>query len=371
VVAGVLLSALAVAGLFLVIPRRAPPPPPALPVQAVLSGDEAEGYARALAPRPFAFPADHGPHPEFRSEWWYLTGHLRAGARRFGYQFTIFRHALAPHAPERASAWGTRQAFMAHLAITDEEGRRFQAFERLSREGLGLAGAQAAPFRVWLEDWELAGIFPMELRAREPGRVALALTLEEGRGPILQGDRGLSRKGPEPGNASYYYSFSRLPTRGRLTLGEESFEVTGTSWLDREWSTSALGPTLAGWDWLALHLSDGRDLMIYQLRGQDGRPAAESRATVIAPDGATRSFGPDAFTFTPARWWSGPTTRYPVGVRVAIPALALSVETTPLLDDQELRLSFRYWEGAVTARGRAGAAPLDGTGYLELTGYAR
>jgi predicted secreted hydrolase len=349
--------------------RGRPAPPPALAVGGVLSAGDTRGFARALAPRPFDFPADHGPHPEFRSEWWYLTGHLQAGPRRFGYQLTFFRQALAPESPPRPSAWASRQAYMAHLAVTDEQGRRFLAFERLSREGLGLAGARAAPFRVWLEDWHLEGIFPITVRASEPEGVALALTVEAGRGPILQGDRGLSRKGPEPGNASYYYSWSRLPTRGRLTIGGESFEVDGTSWLDREWSTSALGPALAGWDWLALQLSDGRDLMVYRLRGKDGRAAPESRATLVAADGTTQSFAPEAFSFTPVRWWEGPTARYPVGVRVEIPSLQLSVETRPFLDDQELALSFRYWEGAVTAAGRAGATPVTAAGYLELTGY--
>jgi predicted secreted hydrolase len=346
----------------------APPPEPVLQVGQVLSGDDA-GFARALAPRAFSFPADHGPHPQFRSEWWYLTGHLHAGARRFGYQLTIFRQALAPEGPARASAWATRQAYMGHLAVTDEAGRRFVAFERLAREGLRLAGAELA--QVWVEDWRLRPSFPLELEAGEPGQVELALTVAPGRGPIPQGENGLSRKGPEPGNASYYYSCTRLPTEGQLTLGGERFAVTGESWYDREWSTSALGPALAGWDWLALHLSDGRDLMVYRLRHQDGTPSAESRATLIEASGATRLFGPEAFRVSAAAWWNSPHTgaRYPVAVAVEIPGAGLRVDTRPLLEDQELRLSFRYWEGAVTAAGRAGGAPLTGSGYLELTGY--
>lgn len=344
-----------------------------LQVTGVLGGGDSAGYARALVPRPFVFPADHGPHPDFRSEWWYLTGNLQAGARRFGYQLTIFRQALAPSSPARASAWATRQAYLAHLAISDGEGRRFVAFERLSREGLMLAGAQAAPFRVWLEDWEMTGAFPMRVQAREPGQAALALTLQAGRGPVLQGEAGLSRKGPEPGNASYYYSFTRLPTAGRLTIGDRTFEVTGTSWLDREWSTSALGAALAGWDWLALHLSDGRDLMVYRLRRKDGGAAAESQATIIERDGSTRVFGGGAFRLTEESAWISPHTgaRYPTAVRVEIPAAELSLETRPLLADQELLLSIRYWEGAVTAQGRVNGVAVSGSGYLELTGYAR
>ena len=355
--------------LFLLLACRAEAPAPeaAMQVGQVLAGDEA-GFARALTPRAFSFPADHGPHPQFRSEWWYLTGHLQAGERRFGYQFTIFRQALAPEAPARPSAWATRQAFMAHLAISDEAGHRFVAFERLAREGLGLAGATAD--RVWVEDWRLRPVFPLEVAAAEDG-IALSLKLEEGRGPVLQGEAGWSRKGPEPGNASYYYSCTRLPTEGTLTVGGQSLAVRGESWLDREWSTSALGPELAGWDWLALHLSDGRDLMVYRLRRKDGGTAAESRATLIEASGATRLFGPGAFRLEGTAWWRSPHTgaRYPVSVVLEIPEIGLRLETRPLLEDQELRLSFRYWEGAVSAVGQAGRA-ITGSGYLELTGYA-
>jgi predicted secreted hydrolase len=348
---------------------RAPAPEPVLQVGQVLSGDEA-GFARAMGPRAFSFPADHGPHPQFRSEWWYLTGQLHAAERRFGYQLTIFRQALAPEVAARESAWATRQVFMGHLAITDERGRRFLAFERLAREGLGLGGADAG--RVWVEDWSMRPTFPMELVAGEPGQVSLALSVDAGRGPILQGEGGLSRKGPEPGNASYYYSCTRLPTRGRLTIGGEELAVTGESWYDREWSTSALGPELAGWDWLALHLSDGRDLMVYRLRRRDGTAAAESRATIIEADGSTRLYGPEAFRMNAVSWWTSPHTgaRYPVSVAVEIPAADLRLQTRPLLEDQELRLSFRYWEGAVTVTGHAGEAAITGSGYLELTGYA-
>jgi predicted secreted hydrolase len=371
VVGGVL--ALSIFGTVWSIWRQRPrAPAPALQVSGLLSGGDTSGFARALSPRSFVFPDDHGPHPDFRSEWWYFTGNLQAGQRRFGYQLTIFRQALAAETPPRASAWATRQAYMAHLAVTDVEGRRFVALERLSRDGLGLAGAQASPFRVWLEDWEMSGLFPIRLQAREPGKVALDLIVGEGRGPVLQGEAGLSRKGPEPGNASYYYSFTRLPTRGRLALGGESFEVTGASWFDREWSTSALGPTLAGWDWLALHLSDGRDLMVYRLRRKDGTAAPESRATLIDAQGATRVFGPGAFSFRETAWWTSPHTgaRYPTALVIEIPSADISLETSPLLDDQELLLSLRYWEGAVSAQGRAGGAPLTASGYLELTGYA-
>jgi predicted secreted hydrolase len=348
--------------------RRRPAPPPSLSVGGLLGGGDTAGFARAERPRTFVFPADHGPHPAFRSEWWYLTGQLRAGERRFGYQLTIFRQAAAPDAPARSSAWGTRQIYLGHLAISDVGGGRFFAAERLSRDGLALAGAAVTPFKVWVEDWSMSGgddLFPLTLRARDGGQ-AVDLVLEAGRGPVLQGEGGLSAKGPEPGNASYYYSFTRLPTRGRLTVTGQSFEVTGTSWLDREWSTSALGPDVEGWDWLALHLSDGRDLMVSRLRRKDGTAATESRATIIDDGARTRLFGPAQFTLAPAGWWRSPRTgaRYPVTMSVTIPALGIDLQVHPLLEDQELPLAVQYWEGAVEARGTVG-----GSGYLELTGY--
>jgi predicted secreted hydrolase len=361
------------ATLHRVVRVQGPPPaePPRLTVGGALGGAETAGFARAMQPRAFVFPADHGPHPDFRSEWWYVTGQLRAGARRFGYQLTIFRQALAARTPARGSAWGSRQVYMGHLAITDVDGRRFVAHERLAREGLGLAGAGGQPVRVWVEDWSMTGartdLFPLTLRARASDGAALELTLAAGRGPVLQGDRGLSVKGAEPGNASYYYSCTRLPTSGRVEVGGSSFPVAGESWLDREWSTSALGPELAGWDWLALHLSDGRDLMVYRLRRRDGRAAPQSRATVIDARATTRLLGPEGFTVTEARWWQSPQTgtRYPVALTVDIPSAGLRLAVRPLLDAQELRVSVQYWEGAVEATGSG----VRGTGYLELTGY--
>jgi predicted secreted hydrolase len=356
--------------------RRRPAPSAPLSVGRLLGGGpevDLGGFARATGPRRFTFPADHGPHPEFRSEWWYLTGQLQTGERRFGYQLTIFRQAMAPAVPPRASAWATRQVYMGHLALSDVAGGRFLAVERLAREGLNLAGAAADPLRVWIEDWTVAGgprdLFPATLRARgerDGHTVALDLTVDAGKGPVLEGDAGLSAKGPEPGNASYYYSCTRLPTRGRVSVDGTSFSVAGTSWLDREWSTSALPPGVEGWDWLSLQLADGRDLMIYRLRRRDGGAAPESRATVIDEGGGTRVFGPHDFTLTPSRAWRSPATgtSYPVAMRVVIPAARIDLQVTPLLEDQELRLSVRYWEGAVETRG-----PLPGRGYLELTGY--
>ncbi|HET6145890.1 MAG TPA: lipocalin-like domain-containing protein [Polyangia bacterium] len=388
-----------------------------LSVARLLSGSPGEdgdaGFARAVAPRDFRFPEDDGPHPTFRSEWWYFTGIVRAvgpapAGRRFGYEMTVFRRALvaarspppSPSAP--ASAWATRDVFMAHFAITDVDGTgpgpRFHAYEQFARDGLGLAGARAHPFAAWVDDWRMEGppdrpgTLPIHLRARADGGAAIDLVVGGGggpgtipagaagggRGPTAQGDRGLSAKGPRPGQASYYYSRTRLPTRGRLTLpdatgaGEDgSFEVGGLSWMDREWATDALGAEVRGWDWLGAHLSDGRDLMLYRLRDQAGQATPESGLTITDADGNARRFTAKQFTVTPIETWTSPRTGapYPVALRLQALEAGLLLDIRPLRLDQELRLSVNYWEGAVSLAGSDAGGAVGGEGYLELTGY--
>ncbi|HEX9749059.1 MAG TPA: lipocalin-like domain-containing protein [Methylomirabilota bacterium] len=349
-----------------------------LAVSAALGSGDLTGFARAMAPRPLSFPADLGPHPEFRTEWWYYTGNLETAAgRHFGFQLTFFRTALAPPTAgpaARGSAWSARQLYLAHFALTDTAGRRFHAWSRLSREALGLAGARANPFRVWLEDWsaesEAADGLPVRLRAAE-GDVAIDLVLAADKPVALQGDRGLSRKGPEPGNASYYYSLSRMRARGTVGAGGESLPVSGLAWMDREWSTSALGPDLVGWDWVALQLDDGRDVMVYRLRRRDGAADPHSAGALIAADGATRPLTLGDVTLEALDHWTSPRSRvrYPSRWRLAIPGAALSLEITPRLADQELIVGTRYWEGAVRVAGTAAGRPIVGRGYVELVGY--
>ncbi len=395
---------------WLLLRRPARPPVAArLSVAGALGGPAEAGFARALAPRSFAFPADHGPHPAFRTEWWYFTGNLeteepvplfagrtallgsigygakafapRRGGRRFGYQLTFFRNALAPRAAARASRWAARQVFLAHFAVTDPGAGRFLACERFRREALGLAGARAVPFRVWLDRWSAASAapaaaavgdqtFPLRLRAAAED-VALDLTLASGKPPVLQGERGLSRKGSAPGQASYYYSLTRLPTTGRLRLDGRTWAVRGASWMDREWSTSSLSPGQVGWDWLALQLADGRELMLYRLRLRGGGADPASGGALVARDGTATILGlDDAAVEVLATWESPAGGRYPARWRVRVPAVGLDLVVRPLLADQEHRGTFRYWEGAVEAAGTSRGTPAGGRGYVELTGYA-
>ena len=345
-----------------------------LSLTEMLSGGSTEGYARATEPREFRFPQDHGAHEDFRTEWWYFTGNLTtAGGRNFGYQFTLFRNAVAPDSPERASDWATRQVYMAHFAVVDPVSGAFHAHERFSRGAAGLAGVQTRPFRAWLEDWQIRGGDdppPFQLRA-VAGGTSIELQLETAKPVVLNGNGGLSQKGGEVGNASYYYSYTRMPTRGTVTVGFKTFEVQGSSWLDREWSTSAFEEGQVGWDWFALQLSDGRDLMVYRLRQADGSSDELSSGTLVAADGSSRSLQSDDFAIQPLDVWTSPATgiEYPSRWRLTVPEAALDLQIIPLLPDQELNLSFRYWEGAVSVQGTSDGSAIAGRGYAELTGY--
>lgn len=338
------------------------------------AGDD--GFARASAPKEFRFPEDHGPHPGFRTEWWYFTGNLRDEQQRhYGFEVTFFRVALAADGKPRASSWAARQIWMAHFALTDTADERFMAAERLARGALGLAGARAEPLQVWVKDWSVEGYADaaradLRLRASD-GPVGIDLELRSERPPVLQGNAGLDAKGPEPGNASYYYSWPRLEVAGELQTERESVRVTGQAWMDREWGTSALSAGIAGWDWFALHLSDGRSLMFYRLRDARGAAAPFSSGTLTDSTGVSRPLGVDDVIVEPLGWWTSEVSRvrYPVRWRLAVPGEALELDIEPYLANQELNLSVRYWEGAVRAQGTAGGAHVEGEGYLELAGY--
>ena len=359
------------------------PPEPSQSVEpmpwfiALLRGEETLGFARAFEPRPFSFPADWGPHPEYRIEWWYVTGNLETEDKRhFGYQLTFFRFALTPNPEERESAWGANQVYMAHFALTDVEAAQFYAYERFSRAALSLAGAKAQPFEVWLENWSIRGtdgdVLPMQLRAAQES-VSINLTLESAKNVVLQGNKGLSYKSTEVGNASYYYSLTRMPTRGTIQIEGETFDLKGLSWFDREWSTSALGKDTVGWDWFSIQLDDERELMFYLLRQRDGRAAPSSDGILISADGSTRRLTRDAVQIAVLSHWQSPLdeTRYPSRWRMDIESEGLSLNIKPYLANQELTLSVRYWEGAVQVKGRSFGHPVSGNGYVELTGYGR
>ncbi|MCY3839540.1 MAG: carotenoid 1,2-hydratase [Gammaproteobacteria bacterium] len=352
-----------------------PDPDAARSLRSILGSADgtAAGFARADRIREFVFPRDHGPHPSYRSEWWYLTAVVStAGSetREFGVQFTLFRQGLEARGGETPvpdggpEAWRTGQGYMAHIALSDITARRHMAAERFSRGHPALAGARADPFRVHLDDWQLAStgeaFSPLRLTVNSADFSA-DLLLTARRPAILQGDRGLSRKGP--GNASYYYSVPRLEAQGELVVGGSSHAVSGLAWIDREWSTGVLGDAYQGWDWFALHLDDGRDLMLYQLRRIDGQTDAYNAGS-LGDGEVSRTLTAGDFSLMPIQHWRG----WPVAWNLVIRGgEAQQYVIRAAIKDQVMDTAVRYWEGAVHLEDDEGRRA--GAGYMELTGY--
>jgi predicted secreted hydrolase len=341
-------------------------------------GPDTSGFARVTEPRPFTLPRDHGPHFEYQTEWWYFTGNLSAAdGRHFGFQLTFFRRGLTPGPPPDGPGLSSNQVYFAHFAITDVAAGRHVAAERFSRGAGGLAGATGEPFAVWLESWKADGLnrdgSSVRLSASDP-ETSLSLDLELGatKPLVAHGNRGLSPKSEEPGNASYYVGHTRMTARGRLGLTADA-AVAGEAWFDHEWSTSALGPGAVGWDWFSLQLDDGRELMLFRIRREDGTVEAVSGGTLVDRDGRTRRLLRDDFSIDVLDRWTSPQSggRYPSRWRLRVPSAEIDVLVEPWLADQEMRTSFVYWEGAVRVAGRSGGKPCSGQGYVELTGYAR
>lgn len=337
----------------------------------------AEGFERVLEEREFTFPADHGAHDEYQTEWWYYTGNLSAeNGRRFGYQLTFFRRALLPPAErvERSSDWAADQVYFAHFALTDVENGQFHAYERFSRGSAGLAGAMGTPtFSVWLDHWRVEQIDNQNylLNASQNG-ISLDLMLTDMKGPVFHGKNGVSQKGAQAGNASYYISLTRLATSGEVRLNDVIYPVKGTTWMDHEFGTSALGEGQIGWDWFSIQLDDGSELMLFTLRREDGSIDPYSSGTLIRADGSIRPLAVEEFEIVVRDIWTSPASgaRYPAGWELRIPDEGIELSVEPLMAGQELRLSFTYWEGAVSVTGEAGGKALSGQGYVELTGYA-
>jgi predicted secreted hydrolase len=348
-------------------------------VVSALSGEVDASFARAYEPIPLNFPRDHGAHPEYQTEWWYYTGNLAdVQGNEYGFQFTVFRSALTPTMPARESDLATNQIYMAHFAVTDGSGNAHYSFERFSRGAGGLAGSTGEPaFSVWLESWGVTQPSPdlMHVQAQtetEDGElIAIDLQLRETRPPVLHGEAGLSQKGPEAGNASYYYSLVGLETTGSVTTGGRTVEVTGQSWMDHEFGTSALSANAVGWDWFSLQLEGGTALMLAQIRTVDGGAIGEFEGTLVMADGSQQRITSDDFTLETLDEWTSPTSgvTYPARWHLSAPAFALDLEITPLISDQEMKVSYMYWEGAVNATGTLAGASVQGRGYVELTGY--
>jgi len=323
-------------------------------------GTEAEGFSAVTPPAALAFPRDHGPHPDFRIEWWYLTADLAGpDGTPYGVQWTLFRQAMAP---VDAPGWESPQVWMAHAAATTAGEHRFA--ETFARGGVGQAGVTLSPFCAFIDDWAMIGrddkLGALDLHAGGPGfAYDLALTAE---GPLVpQGEGGYSVKS-DAGQASYYYSQPFYAASGTLTLDGRSIPVTGRAWLDREWSSQPLTAGQEGWDWFALHLDDGAKVMVYRLRDKDG--GAYLAGTWIAADGTAEPLPRDAIAATPTAWTEVAGRRLPSGWRLTIASHDLAVDIAALNPQSWMGTTYAYWEGPVGVSGSHA-----GRGYLEMTGY--
>ncbi len=345
---------------------------------ATPAGGLPSAWRNAAPGRILQLPADHASHPEYRIEWWYYTGNLTAtDGRRFGYQLTFFRVGVDP-APVNPSRWTVRDLFMAHFAVTDVAGKRHLATEKLGRPAVGWAGARSDIYRVWLDDWsaQLADGRHRLIAASASPSFRLDLSLDEGKPPAFHGDRGYSQKGAEEGNASHYYSLTRMPTRGTVWVDGERQAVIGTSWMDHEFGSSFLEKSQTGWDWFSIQLDDGADLMLYRLRSTDGSIDPRSSGTLVAADGSTSRLAAAGFTAAAGRRWSSPESgaTYPVEWRLEAPSARLAVSLKAVVDSQEmfagLQSGIAYWEGAVDINGTRDGRRVAGKGYVEMTGYS-
>ena len=346
------------------------------------SGDRVDRSAWKAADPGYtlSFPRDHAAHPEHRIEWWYYTGNLRASDdRRFGYQLTFFRVGV-DREPVNPSRWAVRDLYMAHFAVTDVERGAHHVAERLNRAGIGWAGASTETLHVWNDGWSVTldeddGRVHQLAAASDDGSLALDLRLDPAGPPVLHGVNGFSQKGAEVGNASHYYSLTRMRTTGSLLVDGEDVEVQGLSWMDHEFGTSFLEPAQAGWDWFSIQLDDGTDLMVYVMRRIDGARDPQSSGTLVLPDRVSRLQVED-YRLTPGRRWTSPGSgaAYPVNWRIEIPPHGLDLAVTAAVDAQELETGqstgVTYWEGAIDVRGTRDGVPVAGSGYLEMTGYA-
>ncbi len=345
-------------------------PPATLPFSPALPG-----YA-------FLFPRDHGNHPQFQTEWWYFTGHL-AGPRgqQLGYELTFFRRGIdSALVWDNPSSWAIRNIFFAHFAITDVNGGQFGFAEKLSRAGMGKAGARTNSLDIWIDQWRVHSVDlehqSLHLSAKSP-QFSIDLLVEPQKPPVIHGNDGVSPKGSETGQASHYYSLSRLQTTGSVSLPLESFSVKGTSWMDHEFGSGELEKGLVGWDWFSLQLDNQFEIMAYGLRKNDGSFDSASSGTLVAPDGSSQHLRWEEFAITVQKYWTSPVSgaRYPHQWVLSIPEEGIELQLIPRLANQELNTTqstgVTYWEGAVEVSGKWKGQAIQGKGYVELTGYAK
>ena len=334
-------------------------------------------FQAALPGWKFKFPRDHRVHRPFKTEWWYYNGHLKdPEGNGYGYQVTFFRVGLVPgRLPPKGSRWRLGEVYLAHMAVTDIRNKTFLYQEKAGRGNLGLAGADETKYRVWLETWKVEEEGQQQRLIAGDEDLFLDLTVRPTRPPVIHGALGVSQKGAGPGQASHYYSLTRLETKGLIKLKGKEIPVTGISWMDHEFGSNQLAETQVGWDWFSVQLDDGMDLMIYQLRQADGRADPNSSGTLVRPDSRTIHLPWSEIKLRPLSFWksarSGAT--YPASWEIDLSSYDLKLSIIPLVADQELMTPrstrVTYWEGAVKVKGTHKGRSVEGKGYLEMTGY--
>lgn len=329
----------------------------------------AGSIGRAVDQREWSFPRDHGSHIEFKTEWWYFTGHLDSKNGTYGFELTFFRFS-GESGTDIDSEWFPEQFYLTHFTVTDEENNSFYKYEKINRDSLGLAGSSSETLNVWngLYRAKLVGEI-IEISVVNP-EIELVLSLKPRTGVILNGDYGLSRKGPGSGEASYYYSMPRLLGKGELIINGKKTKITNASvWMDREFFTIPESVN-SGWDWFAIQLEDGASLMVYRLRNNKGEMSPYSSGTYVDPAGNTKILGPDQFTLTPLFFWESEDTgiKYPIHWKISIPSLGIDIRSEATMENQELVLekflNMSYWEGRSKVTGTH-----KGRAYMELVGY--
>ncbi|MEI8310983.1 MAG: lipocalin-like domain-containing protein, partial [Verrucomicrobiota bacterium] len=345
-------------------------------ILAALRPDLNAGWSCALPGWNYRFPADHGNHPDFKTEWWYFTGNLHsADGADFGYQLTFFRQGVRePGSAAATSRFVVSDVKFAHFAVSEISAGRFHHFQRLARGAFGEAGFDDGKRLAWIKGWtcERTGENAFRLAAEEEG-ISIALDLTPAKGPVVHGRNGVSQKAEGEGRASHYYSLPRLETKGRITIAGKDFEVIGTSWFDHEWASNQLAEHQKGWDWFSLQFNDGTELMLFQIRTDEGKRDPHSSGTFVFEDGSDLKIGQAGFSLEPIAWWRSEKTgaNYPVDWRLTVRALDLDLDIQPRLRQQELATKpFTYWEGAIKAAGTRNSKAVEGVGYLEMTGYA-
>jgi predicted secreted hydrolase len=335
------------------------------------------GFRYAVPGWTFEFPRDHGAHPEFQTEWWYYTGHLRSeSGRRYGFELTFFRVGVDPDRAGR-NPWELRDLALAHFAITDIDGRKFTYHEKVNRMSPFTAAAASGRLGLFNEGWSAVARPDGSWRIRAAaGEDALDLVLRSSKPPAVHGADGISVKGSEEGAASHYYSMTRLRAEGTIRAGGTEQRCSGQAWMDHEFSSSVLGPGQEGWDWFSLQLDDGTELMLYQIRNLDGTIDPASSGSFIDRRGRVETLGARDYRIEPLGTWRSPKSggTYPMGWRITVPKRAIALEVAEEMREQELittsSTGVAYWEGAVSARGMARGGNVSARGYVEMTGYA-